>query len=331
MRVGVIGAGLIGNKRAVAVKRLGGQVLAVTDAHFQKARDLAQLVGAQIEPDWRSLVARADLDFVIIATSNDFLVPCALDALSAGKNIFVEKPGARNPNELQLLLDSVKNHGMHLGIGFNHRFHPAIQKAKKLIQSGEVGDILYIRARYGHGGRVGYDQEWRSNPAISGGGELLDQGMHLIDLSYWFGGEFQLEYGVAKTLFWKMPVDDNGFLLLKSLDGKRYSFLHASCTEWKNLFDFEIFCESGKIQIWGLGRSYGMEEFRYYKMKSEMGPPDLVTESFPGEDFSWDLELQAFEAKIQGKSSDVASGEDALRAIKIVYETYGNSGMGWVR
>ena len=75
-------------------------------------------------------------------------------------------------------------------VGYNHRFHPALQKARELVDAGALGPLMFIRARYGHGGRVGYDREWRADPNLSGGGELIDQGVHLIDLAGWFLGDF---------------------------------------------------------------------------------------------------------------------------------------------
>jgi predicted dehydrogenase len=161
---------------------------------------------------------------------------------------------------------------------------------------------------------------------MAGGGELLDQGVHLIDLCRWLGGEFELDFGRVGTFFWDMPVEDNGFLLLKGSGGaKTAAFLHASCSEWKNLFDFEIFGRTAKIQIFGLGRSYGIEEVRHFKMKPEMGPPEVEVESFPGEDRSWHLEWDAFLKEIQGEKTNIATVHDALRSVELVHAAYRTS------
>jgi predicted dehydrogenase len=295
----------------------------------QAARQLAEVHGAAVEPDQAALVRRADLDAVIVATTNDALAPCAMAALEAGKHVLLEKPGGRGPAELRPLRQQAARSGRVLGIGFNHRFHPAFQRARRIIAEGSLGPLMYIRARYGHGGRPGYDREWRADPARAGGGELLDQGVHLVDLCRWLGGEFDLEYGSAGTFFWDMPVEDNGFLLLRSPDGRRKAWLHASCTEWKNLFDFELFFRNGKVEVWGLGRSYGTEELRIYRMKPEMGPPDLQVESFPGEDVSWRDEFIAFREEIEGSSTDLGTPADAERALTIVHEAYRGAGLPW--
>ena len=178
-------------------------------------------------------------------------------------------------------------------IGFNHRRHRAFRDARRLIDDGALGPLMFVRARYGHGGRVGYDKEWRADPALSGGGELIDQGCHIIDLARWLLGDFTHVEGFAATYFWQMPVDDNAFLLLCTADGKA-AFLHASCTEWKNTFSFEIYGRNGKIDIAGLGGSYGVERMAYYRMLPEMGPPETLIREYPMADNSWAVEFRDF-------------------------------------
>ena len=204
---------------------------------------------------------------------------------------------------------------------FNHRFHPALAKARQLVEEEAIGPLLYVRARYGHGGRLGYDKEWRADPAISGGGELLDQGVHLIDLARWFLGDLTLVHGHVGTFFWKMPVEDNGFLFLQSPNGQ-VAWLHASCTEWKNLFCFEIFGRDGKLQIDGLGGSYGVERLSYYQMLPQMGPPETTIWEYPGEDLSWRAEFAHFATCIEMAQRPSGDLNDALAALEVVAEAY---------
>jgi predicted dehydrogenase len=323
--VGIIGAGLIGAKRAAHLK--GARLVAVTDLASDRAAALAKTYGAQTEPDWQHLIARADIQVVMVCTTHEALVPCALAALEAGKHVLIEKPAGRNPEEIDELRKAAAHAKGTIRVGFNHRFHPAFQKAKQLLAAGEAGPLMYIRARYGHGGRLRYEKEWRADVARSGGGELLDQGVHLIDLCRWLGGEFDLGWGRAKTFFWNMAADDNGFVYLESPDRKRSAFLHASCTEWKNLFDFEIFGRTAKLEIWGLGRSYGPEELRVYRMKPEMGPPAMETHPFPEEDRSWAAEFTDFLSATQGRASSMATLDDAWKAVSIVHGVYAQSGL----
>jgi predicted dehydrogenase len=235
--------------------------------------------------------------------------------------VLVEKPAARNAAELASVVEAARAARVIVKVGFNHRFHPAFQKARELCDSGALGPLLYIRARYGHGGRPGYDREWRADPAIAGGGELLDQGVHLIDLARWFAGDFVHVQGHIGTFFWDMPVEDNGFLFLKTAQGQ-VAWLHASCTEWKNLFSFEIFGRDGKLQIDGLGGSYGVERLTFYRMLPPMGPPETTSWEYPGEDISWRAEFAHVLDCIAGRCRPSGSLEDALAALTVIDKVY---------
>ena len=141
-------------------------------------------------------------------------------------------------------------------MGFNHRFHPGIARAAEEVHSGRHGELMHLRARYGHGGRLGYEREWRADPARSGGGELVDQGMHLLDLSHWLAGPLPLHSALLRTQFWDTPVEDNAALILGEAGSRSdpWAMLHVSWTEWKNLFSLEIYCRTAKLQVDGLVR-----------------------------------------------------------------------------
>ena len=241
--------------------------------------------------------------------------------------MLVEKPAARNAAELAPVGGPRRRAGTLVKVGFNHRFHPAFLKARELVDAGAIGPLLYIRGRYGHGGRLGYDREWRADPAIAGGGELLDQGVHLIDLARWFLGDFADVHGHVDTFFWDMPVEDNGFLLLRTAAGQ-VAWLHASCTEWKNLFCFEIFGRDGKLQIDGLGGSYGVERLSFYRMLPQMGPPETTIWEYPGEDRSWRDEFDAFRecASQTGRGGSSGGLERRPGGVEVVAEVLSASG-----
>jgi predicted dehydrogenase len=278
--------------------------------------------GCAVEPDWRHVVMRPDVEVVIVATTNDSLAPVALAAVEAGKHVLVEKPAARSASELAPVASTARQRGVVARVGFNHRFHPALRQARALLEEGGLGPLMYVRARYGHGGRAGYEREWRASPEVAGGGELLDQGVHLIDLARWFGGDFAFLAGHVSTFFWEMPVEDNGFVLLKTRLGQ-VAWLHASWTEWKNMFSFEVFARGGKLQVDGLGGSYGLERLTLYRMKPEMGPPETTGWEFPGEDHSWRDEYAAFVEATRGRATANATLEDAAAALEIVQAAYG--------
>jgi predicted dehydrogenase len=237
----------------------------------------------------------------------------------------VEKPGALNAAQMRTLHTAADLAGVRVRIGYNHRFHPALQKARELADSGELGPMMFLRGRYGHGGRKGYDREWRADPNLSGGGELMDQGVHLIDLAGWFLGEFATLDGHAATYFWDMPVDDNAFLSLRTAGGQT-AWLHVSCTEWKNLFSLELYGRDAKIAIEGLGGSYGPEKCTHYKMLPQMGPPKTTVWDYPAGDNSWKLELAAFEEDISTGRTPCPGLREGIRTLEIVEKIYRASG-----
>lgn len=324
MNIAIIGCGLIGQKRAKALA--GGKLVACADVQLSRAKDLAAKHGdCFATADWREAVARPDVQMVVIATAHDQLAELTRGAIEAGKHVLVEKPAARHADELRGLPELAAARKILVRVGFNHRYHRAFQKARSIVDSGELGPLMFLRARYGHGGRIGYDKEWRANPKLSGGGELIDQGVHLIDLSRWFFGDFVEIDGYAHTYFWNMPVDDNGFMLLKT-EQKQVAFLHASCTEWKNTFSWELYGRDGKLQIDGLGGSYGVERLAFYKMLPQMGPPDTTIWEYPGEDNSWSLEMAEFLEDIKLARQPAAGLRDAIKALEAVATIYRKSG-----
>ncbi|TAL75476.1 MAG: Gfo/Idh/MocA family oxidoreductase [Burkholderiaceae bacterium] len=322
--VGIIGCGAIGHKRAKALGS-GGSLVACADIDAGRAQALAGTVGAKAFRDWRELLWLPEVDMVIISTLHDSLAGITLAAIKAGKHVLVEKPAARSAKELEPVMAAADASGIKVHVGFNHRYHRSLRKAKEIFSADSLGEPMFIRARYGHGGRVGYDKEWRAKPELSGGGELIDQGPHLIDLSRWFLGEFSEVQGFAHTYYWDMPVDDNGFLLLKT-ESKRTAFLHASCTEWKNLFSMEIYGRSGKLDLSGLGGSYGVEKLTWYEMLPEMGPPRTTSWEYPMADDSWSVELAEFYDDIRLDRTPAAGLADAYAALKIIGQVYKESG-----
>lgn len=322
--IGIIGCGLIGQKRANALG-VKGKLIACADINLGKAQILAEKFDAKYMRDWRELLFLPEIKIVIVSTLHDSLAAITMAALEAGKHVLVEKPAARNLQEIEPVLEMANKCGLLVRVGFNHRYHRSLQLAKKIIDSGELGELMFVRARYGHGGRLGYDKEWRSNPQISGGGELIDQGPHLIDLARWFLGDFTQVDGYAHTYYWDMPVDDNAFMTLKTKKNQ-VAFLHASCTEWKNLFSMEIYGKLGKLDISGLGGSYGLEKLTHYKMLPEMGPPETTSWEFPRGDDSWQVEMDEFYEDVRLNRRPAASLRDAKAALEVIQTIYQESG-----
>ena len=320
MRVAIIGCGLIGSKRAAALR--GASVRMSCDVSRERAEKLASnYPGCAVATDWREAVQHSGVDAVIVATSHDALAAITRASVAAGKHVLVEKPAARCSGELEGIAEIAERTGSLVRVGFNHRFHRAFRKAREIFESGALGELMFIRGRYGHGGRPGYEREWRANPEVSGGGELIDQGVHLIDLARWFLGDFPQVAGRARRYFWNMPVEDNGFLLLETARGQ-VAFLHASWTEWKNLFSFEIAGRVGKLEISGLGGSYGVERLAWYRMSPGLGPPETLAWEYPMTDDSWEAECAAWVEDMRLKRQPQPGIADAQAALRIIEQVY---------
>jgi predicted dehydrogenase len=323
----IIGCGLIGKKRAAALAQVGGVRLAFAcDLDGARAAEVARTHGGcRSSVDFKEAIADSSVDAVIVSTLNSSLAPIALAAATAGKHVLIEKPGALGPGQLRQLEAEALARGVRVRIGYNHRFHPALLKAREIVDSGALGALMFLRGRYGHGGRRGYDREWRAEPALSGGGELIDQGVHLIDLALSFLGDFSTVEGHASTLFWDMKVDDNAFLSLRTEAGQT-AWLHVSCSEWKNLFSLELYGRDGKLSIDGLGGSYGTEKLTHYRMLPEMGPPETTSWEFPRADQSWALETSAFCDDIRLGRVPSPGLREGIRTLEIVTAVYKSSG-----
>jgi predicted dehydrogenase len=312
--VAVIGCGLIGRRRAAtAVAEAGSRLVAVVDRERERADELAAAHGAVSHARWQEAVARADVGAVVVCTPNSLLAEIAIAALERGKHVLIEKPMGRTIDEARRIAAAAASAGRVLKVGFNHRYHPAIAAAARLVAGGELGAVLSIRARYGHGSRPGCEREWRADPAIAGGGELLDQGVHIADLLHWFAGMPDEAFCMLQTAYWPIdPLEDNAFGLFRWESG-RVAQLHVSMTQWQNLFSFEVFCERGSATIEGLGGSYGTERLLVAERRPEGGAPSVREQSFGSADVSWHLEWADFMRTIAGaaEASSGAAGAEA--------------------
>jgi len=320
--VAIVGAGSIGRKRAAALQQFDNcKLKVVTDVNRTAAEVLCNEFGGQPEQDWKKVVTNSNVHIVIVATINKFLAELSIEALENGKHVLCEKPLGKNSQESQRIIEAAKQSGTIIKTGFNHRHHPAIAKAKLLCEQGKFGQIMYLRCRYGHGGRPGYEKEWRANKDLCGGGELLDQGVHVVDLFRWFAGDFQQAFGYAPTYFWNMEVEDNAFGLFRTEAGGVAS-MHTSWTQWKNLFSFEVFGTDGFLIVEGLGGSYGTETLIAGRRRPEGGTPEEQTFTFPGPDISWQQEWKEFLSAIEEHRDPMGSGWDGLQANRMLEAVY---------
>lgn len=300
MRVGIIGFGRMGQRRAAALA--GANLVATADSG----------------EDWGRVVNRSDVDVVVVSTPHDLLARATVVALQAGKHVLVEKPAAANSSSLEYVQSVAEDTGRLVRVGFNHRYCRASRKARELLP--EIIPLMYVRGRYGHGGRPGYDREWRAQ-AVRGGGELIDQGVHLIDLSRWFLGESQFVEvrGMVETCYWDMEVEDNAWMLLRTAS-KRVAQLHVSCTEWGKRFSFELFGKAGRIEVSGLG-SCGPERVVLYDRATARS----TVWEWPSPDDSLEVEMAEFLEDIRLGRQPSPGIRDALEALRVVEKIRGET------
>ncbi|MBV9334503.1 MAG: Gfo/Idh/MocA family oxidoreductase [Solirubrobacterales bacterium] len=325
LTVAIAGCGLIGGKRARALGP-GDRMLGATDPVSARADELVAEHGGRACADFDEL-ASLGADVVVVAATHDQLMPLAQRALQAGSHVLVEKPAALGTSQVDSLIQAAERAGRRVKVGFNHRFHPALRDLATEVHSGAHGALMHLRGRYGHGGRLGYDQEWRAQPRRSGGGELIDQGMHLLDLTHWLAGPLPLHSALLRTHFWDIPVEDNAALILGEPQGRSapWAMLHVTWTEWKNLFSIEVYCTTSKLQVDGLVRSYGPQRLRIYRMSPELGPPDLEERTYGTDDLSWAAEWEHFAAALESGARLLGDLDDAHYAWTQIETAYASS------
>lgn len=329
LQVAVIGCGLIGSRRAREVYRHPlTRLSVVVDVRAESREALAKEFNCRSADDWKQVIDDPSIDAVIVSTPNGFLAEISIAALDSGKHVLVEKPPGRNLVETRLMAHTAQRAKRILKIGFNHRYHQAVKRAHQLLSTGSIGEIINMRAVYGHGGRPGYGKEWRGNPVLAGGGELVDQGVHIVDLFNWFNGLPEQAFGVLQTAVWPIhPLEDNAFGIFRYQSGAVSTF-HTSWTQWRNLFKLEIFGKLGYFSIQGLGGSYGTEQLTTVIRNLSGGMPFVDEERFEQPDQSWQEEWKDFvDAVLEGKTY-WGTPEDGVAAMCVIDALYRSSMTG---
>ena len=323
LRTAVIGCGLIGTRRAEeASLHSRSRLLLCIDKSHAPARTTAERYGSAWSTNWKIAVEDERIDVIVVCTPNALLFEIASAALERGKHVLIEKPMGINVAQARALRSLAAQRSNLLKIGFNHRYHPAIAAAHRRLNSGELGDLISIRVRYGHGGRPGYEREWRGNPELAGGGELTDQGVHVADLLHWFAGMPVQAFAYLQTAVWPIaPLEDNAFGLLRFSNGAIAS-LHTSWTQWKNLFSFEIFGTKGSAAVEGLGGSYGTERLVVATRNARGGVPAMHEETFEGADRSWAIEWNEFLDAIEHRTPYLGTPDEGVAAMEILSALY---------
>ncbi len=326
-RVGIIGTGLQARRR---IEAADGAVVAVAGQDFAAGAAFAAAHGIRAEKNWRALVEAADLDTVIVATPPHVHAEMSIAALEAGKHVLCEKPLARTGDEADRMIRAARSGGRVLACGFNHRHHPALAELRRLVEQGRLGRVLWARCAYGIGGRDGYENEWRADPAQTSGGQLMEQGIHAVDLLRTVLGEVESVTAARATHVWPAmaPLEDDAMALLRH-DSGAISTIHSSLTQWVNIFRLEIGGDAATAEVQGLAGSYGPQTLTVWDRTN--GPFSATRTEFRGGDRSWRQEWNAF-AATAADPLDLSSALDGAHAVRVVEAAYlGADGDRWVR
>lgn len=329
VRVGIIGLGKMGITRARELERHpSAEIVAGFDPNPEPFA--AQFPHVAIKSSVEEVLA-AGIDAVFVCTPNRFTPAAVIAALDAGKHVFCEKPPGRTLKDIESIVDAERrNPGLKLKFGFNHRYHGGIQEAKRIVDSGRLGKILWLRGIYGKSGGPDFEAQWRSKKDLVGAGILLDQGIHMLDLFRFFLGDFEEVKSMVTTAHWNIDVEDNAFALLRDGSG-RIAMLHSSSTQWKHRFTLEIYLSEGYICVNGIlssTRSYGDETVSVARKQFETG----AAQGKPREEIiyfdvdpSWELEVAGFiDNVLQDTPVESGTSEQALKAMQLVYAIYQN-------
>jgi predicted dehydrogenase len=328
IRFGLIGCGGIGLLRAQALAQTEGVTLtAVNDLDAARARGVSAQYGGAVAADWRDLLARADVDAVIVSTPPSLHTDMAVAALQAGKHVLVEKPLARTPAEGRAILQAAEQADRFAATGFNYRFYPSMLKARELLDSGLIGRLDHIRSYTGYSA-ADHSQAWLHDAQIMGGGALRDNGIHLIDLTCYFLGNVAQVKGFGSNAVWQFEgCEDNGFALLRNAAGNIAS-LQASWTEWRGYkLLVEIYGEKGCIRAWCFPMlthvTWADERGGPTRSKWHVFPKTQIMEKLRS--YRWVVvesfrqELQAFSRAVKGERTPLATGFDGWRALHVAH------------
>lgn len=320
-KVGIIGYGKQGQIRHQAMMETNcAEVVAISEPHVVNV-DLPNLTHEEI-------ITSPNIDAIIICTPNFLNKPLTIKALNNGKHVFCEKPPCFTSKDMLEICEAETISGKKLMYGFNHRHHDSIIHMKELINGGKYGKVLWMRGRYGKSVTADYFNEWRANKELAGGGILLDQGIHMLDLFLYLGGDFDKVMADVSNLYWKMDVEDNAFVILKNTVTGMAASLHSTMTQWRHLFSLEIFLENGYMVLNGLittSMSYGQERLSIAQNRSTAPAAtwkDEVTTEYINNN-SWRYEVEHFFNAINNDSPiKIGNSSDALRLMTVIDKIY---------
>jgi predicted dehydrogenase len=325
LKVGIAGYGVVGKRRHQFIDlNPHFEVVGICDQYFKSTGEFKP--GINHYSNYKDLLSHEKLDVLFVCLTNDIAAEVTIAGLEHNLHVFCEKPPGRTVTDIRNVRAAEAKHPqLKLKYGFNHRYHDSVREAQRIINSGELGRVLNLRGVYGKSIIVSFDSDWRSKREIAGGGILLDQGIHMVDLMRLFAGEFVEYHSFVENSYWNYDVEDNAYALMKAASGV-IAFLHSTATEWRHRFNLEITLTNGTVILSGIlsgTKSYGQETLKIvYKGEEDGGNPREQTTSFI-KDNSWKDEVNEFAESIVNNNKIVnGSSEDALRTMDMVYNIY---------
>ena len=326
----IIGLGVVGKRRKIFIEKNNNyKIIAISDIRFKKDFKKTDVLYFK---NYKNLLD-LELDCVFITLPN-YLAPIVTkEFLTRGINVFCEKPPGRTVGDVSSVIKVEKKCGAKLKYGFNHRYHGSVELAKKIINSKSLGEILNIRGLYGKSKILTYDKsDWRSKKKFAGGGILLDQGIHLLDLINYFCGPFVTFKSFVTNKYWNYDVEDDVFSIFKNKKNIVAS-IHSTAVEWQHKFRMEISLQKGSLELNGIlsgSKSYGRESIvisNVFKTKYSTKIKKKIV--YFKKDISWKKEIDEF-ANVLLRKGKIINGtsKEALEVMKMVYKIYKNDKRG---
>ncbi|MEX0298268.1 MAG: Gfo/Idh/MocA family protein [Kordiimonas sp.] len=327
LRVGIIGYGKMGRIRHKAIDEIGRCQV----THIHDPFDPSLVPTGLNVVEYREILANPDVDAVFICTVNALNKKLTIEALQCGKHVFCEKPPAFCAADVEEIIEVEKRTGKVLMYGFNHRHHSAAQKMKSVATSGKFGRILWMRGRYGKSVDENYLKTWRANAELAGGGILLDQGIHMLDLFLHLGDGFDDVHAFVSNLYWNLEdIEDNVFAILRNSRTGQCASLHSTMTQWRHLFSFEVFMQKGYMVLNGLktsSQTYGAERLVIAQNRSEAPAAKWQDEEVfeYDSDTSWLHEINMFCDALENRgNTNESDSQSALAVMKLIDKIYEN-------
>lgn len=332
MKFIVIGAGTIGQLRAQSIRlNPATELLGVADPVAAAAARAVAGSPARALTDWRAALELPGLEAVIVSSPLPAHEEQVVAALEAGLHVLCEKPLGNTVESCQRMLAAAARSGRTLATGFNHRYYPSIKYLTDVVRSGRIGAVDHLRIFGAHDGLHNFRTDWQYKAPASGGGAMMDVGIHMTDLAVHLLGDVVEVYGVASNRVLAVPgSEDNAVAIFKSPTGIPATY-HAAWTEWKGYrWYVEAYGEKGMV------RGYYAPMFNLLITQDRPGGPRkrsyklhldvMVREKLKGWTSTalqtFHEELQDFLGMLRGERTNLASGFDGFRAVEIANAVY---------